>query len=337
MKTKFIIPFLLLLLTSCFKKDDPVVLPVGGSEINSCYMGPNYENQMYFDLGTNTFQQRQLSDWDLCFESTDDGKGIFINSGKNIIVRKIGLYNLNETFASDTAFFKKYPELVDASNGKIATSAIGDWAGYQLPDGRGGTIYGIYIIELRYLSGADRYRRLQITGTNDSEFSCLINNLNSINGNVTIIPKNKTQNFTYFSFKNGGEIVHNAEPNKESWDIEFTQYKTIITKNTPVPLLYQVKGVFSNPNKVTVGIDSTNKFEDITANSISSLWFSNDRDAIGYEWKSYDINKGLYTVNSKINYIIKDTEGHIYKLRFLDFYDKMKVSGNPKFEFARIQ
>lgn len=339
MKIKIIIPVLLLLaLTSCFKKDDPIVLPAGGTEINSCSMGQNYENQMYFDLGTNTFQQRYLSDWDLCFQSDPSGKGIYINSGKNIVVRKIEIYNLNEKQGKDTDnYIKNYPELVDASNGRVGESAIGYWESYQLPDGRGGTIYGIYILELRYLSGEDRYRRLQILGSNDSEYAVIINTLTSVNTNVTIIPKQKNQNYTYYTFKNGGGIVQNAEPDKETWDIEFTQYKTIITKNTPVPILYQVKGVFSNPNKVSVAIDSTKKFEEIDASFIPFLKFSTDRDAIGYEWKSYDIQKGLYTVNQKITYIIMDTEGHVYKLRFLDFYDKMKVSGNPKFEFTRIK
>ena len=46
---------------------------------------------------------------------------------------------------------------------------------------------------------------------------------------------------------------------------------------------------------------------------------------------------GNYTVNSNITYIVKDTDGNYYKLRFLDFYNNKGDKGYPKFEFSRIK
>jgi hypothetical protein len=304
-------------------------------------MGDNYEKQMYFDFSTNTFQEKQLVDWDLSFESTDDGFGIFSNTGYNINIRKANIYNLNEFYASDTDFIMKLPVLVDGSNGKVSTSAIGDWKTYKIYDvSVNGFIPGIYFIELSYLSGKDRFMRLQILNVNDSAYTCKITKLNQNNSSYTIIPKNKAQNFTFYSFKNWGGVVDNAEPPKETWDIEFTKYKTIIP-NPPTTILYTLSGVFSNRNKVEVATDFSNKFDEIDANSINQYIFNTDRDAIGYDnWKTFNYANGAngkYTVNSKITYIIKDTEGKYYKLRFLDFYDKQGRRGNPKFEFIRIK
>jgi hypothetical protein len=42
-------------------------------------------------------------------------------------------------------------------------------------------------------------------------------------------------------------------------------------------------------------------------------------------------------VNAKITFIIQDTDGQIYKLRFLDFYNAKAEKGYPKFEFLRIR
>ncbi len=326
----------MLCLSSCFKKDDAIVLPLGTTEISSCFMGDNYEKQMYFDLSSNTFIEKQLVDWDISFESSDNGFGVFINTGYNIKVRKANIYNLNETLVRDTTYIKQQSELVDGSDGKISSSAIGDWRSYKINDGSGGYIYGIYFIELSYLTGTDRFRRLQIIGVSDSVYAIKITKLDEFNAPITLIHKNKMQNFTFYSFKNGGGVVDNVEPPKTMWDIEFTKYKTVIP-NPPTTILYSVLGVFSNRNNVTVGIDSTSKFEDIDAKYISNYNFSTNKDAIGYEWKTFDRTSYVYTVNSNITFIIKDTDGDYYKMRFLDYYDKFRVKGNPKFEFIRIK
>ena len=81
-----------------------------------------------------------------------------------------------------------------------------------------------------------------------------------------------------------------------------------------------------------------NPFDKITAASIPNYLFSADWNAIGYDWKSHAFGAaGNYTVNSNITYIVKDTDGNYYKLRFLDFYNNKGDKGYPKFEFSRIK
>ncbi|MDI1234746.1 MAG: HmuY family protein [bacterium] len=343
---KYTLGLLLLVLlgTSCFKKDDAVTLPPGYTEISSCFMGTDadhYSKQMYFDLSTNKFYENQLQDWDICFQSSDDGFGVFINGGNGITVRKAELYNLNESKTNDVDnYILLQNELVDASNGNPDQSAMGDWKTYKKPSGTGDTIHGIYFIELGYITSRDRFKKLQIISVNDSFFNVKICALDSNNASIIKIPKNKTQNFTYYSFKNKGSIVNLAEPPKNEWDFVFTKYRTTIP-NPPTTILYTLTGVLNNPNNVAVYMEKVVKFDDINANSISNLNFNTDRDAIGYDnWKTFDyINgaKGRYTVHPEITYIIRDTDNKFYKLRFLDFYDKADRTGNPKFEFIRIK
>jgi uncharacterized protein (TIGR02145 family) len=81
MRILFIIS--IVFLSSCFKKEKPFELPIGESNITSFYLGENYENQIFFDLGTNTFQTKDLFDWDIRFETGKNQFGIFINNTLN--------------------------------------------------------------------------------------------------------------------------------------------------------------------------------------------------------------------------------------------------------------
>ncbi|MEX0595319.1 MAG: hypothetical protein WD512_02385, partial [Candidatus Paceibacterota bacterium] len=251
--------FIIFSLTSCFKKEKPVQLPLGESKIQSFFLGENYENQIFFDLSSNSYQTRGLIDWDLRFESSDQGIGVFINNGIDIKIRKTNLYNLDEPLTLDTNYIKTLPDLIDAPEGNVESSAIGDWRNYVLTSSNKS---GIYILELIYNKVWERYMRMQILSVSDSGYLCKFSPL-SYNGNLvkewpstTYIPKDKNQNFTYFTFKNGGRVVENAEPNKETWDLEFTKYKHIFYNYGPNPFPYLVTGVLSNTNNVVVALDS---------------------------------------------------------------------------------
>jgi hypothetical protein len=332
---------LTLIFSSCFKKEEPIKLPFGESVIQSFYLGENYDKQIFFDLSSNTYQSKELVDWDLRFESSPDGIGVFINNGYDIKVRKTNLYNLDEPLTLDTNYIKSLPDLIDAPEGTVEGSAIGDWRNYVLP---GSNKSGIYVLELIYNKGWDRYVRMQILNSNDSEYVCKFSPL-SYKGTLvtewpttTIIPKDINKNFTYYTFKNGGRVVDNAEPDKKTWDLEFAKYKHIFYNYGPNPFPYLVTGVLSNSYNVEIALDSTKGFDNIDANELTSYQYTKNRNGIGFEWKSFDFSSSfVFSVNDKYTYIIKDTEGKYYKLRFLDFYNEQRVKGYPKFEFILIK
>ncbi len=328
-------------LTSCFKKEDAITLKEGSTIITSFYLGDKYEKQIYFDLSSNTFQEHQLENWDICFDANANGFGVYRNSGYGITVRKIDIYNLDEPNANSESYILQQKIVSDEPNGKAETSAFGDWRKYYIKDQSSGVIKnGIYVIELNYLTGIDRFRRLQIINSTDSTYACRITKLNQNTAPITEIKKNTNQNFTYYSFKNNGIIIDNAEPNKNTWDIQFTQYAYTFYKGTPAEVPnYPVRGVLNNPNKIEVYRDSAiTDFDKIDGTYIKNLPFSSNRDAIGFDWKDFDRNgSSTYSVNAKITYIIKDTDGYYYKLRFLDYYNNLRERGYPKFEYIRIK
>lgn len=296
----------------------------------------NYSKQVYFDLSSNTYQMRQLKDWDLCFESSPDGFGVFTNSGAFVTIRKSNLIHLSEPQTHDTNTIIQFPELREGSDGKATSSAIGDWRMATKVFGND-TQSPVYYIKLNHQTGKDRYRKMQLLGFNDSFYLIKICKLDEDRPAATILIKNKACNYTYYSFKNGGSPVENIEPPKSTWDFVFTRYHCML-HNTSI--YYPVTGVLNNPDKVMVATDFTSKFYDIHAGSINNYTFSSNRDVIGYDnWKTIDnfSASAVFTVHPDCIYIIKDTDGHYYKLRFLDFYDKFRKTGHPKFEYVKIK
>jgi hypothetical protein len=338
----FILFLIIFSLSSCFKKEDPIILPAGNSEISSVFLGEGYSKSMYFDMGTNTYQEKRWADWDICFDASKEGYGVFINTAKSIAVRNIDLYNLTEKKAIDTNYFRTYPELLEPPEGEPAKSAMGGWKTYT---SRGG-LSGIYVIELKSNSGYNRFKRLQILSEVDTAYFVRITDLFNANGDtifngpVQTIPKNPNQNFTYYSFDNKGHIVDHAEPDKHSWDFVFTRYKHIFYNVIPgQPFPYgPLTGILSNSNDVEVARDSAFiGFENIDASSIPKYTFSKTRNAIGFDWKTHAQGPGGYSIATDLCYIIRDTEGYYYKLRFLDYNNELGQPGYPKFEFIRIK
>ena len=75
---------------------------------------------------------------------------------------------------------------------------------------------------------------------------------------------------------------------------------------------------------------------DISAENVAALEYTTRADVIGYDWKYYDFDAGVYTIVPDMNYVIRDREGFFYKFRFVDFYSDLGVKGYPTFEFVRL-
>jgi hypothetical protein len=130
-----------------------------------------------------------------------------------------------------------------------------------------------------------------------------------------------------------------SEPAFTSWDIVFTQYTTLLYTDVGDPYPYLVTGVLLNPKFVEVAVDSITPFEDVNFEKAQTMKFTNRTDRIGYDWKEYDFDAGTYTVNSDLIYIIRDTKGFLYKLRFIGFYkfvNKRMQKGYPSFEYQKL-
>jgi hypothetical protein len=145
---------------------------------------------------------------------------------------------------------------------------------------------------------------------------------------------NNMVHYIWYSFVNS-KVVE-LEPEKNSYDLLFTQYTTMLYTDEGIPYPYLVTGVLINRQGILVAKDTTHPFQEITKDLIPDLTFSKTLDVIGYEWKDYSFSSGVYTVLPNLSYIIRNNTGYLYKLRFIGFYDKNGAKGYPVIEYQAL-
>ncbi|MFM7903588.1 MAG: HmuY family protein, partial [Bacteroidota bacterium] len=157
------------------------------------------------------------------------------------------------------------------------------------------------------------------------------------------IPKNPEYSLMYFTFDNDGMMVDVA-PKKTEWDVVFTKYTfTYCSEPVNSPFRYYlVTGALLNKWSGCVNEqyrkDSTQlyaPFETFDASRLSDVNFNTLAAKIGFSWKDYDFTLGYIIIPDRF-YLVRDTEGYVYKIRFYDFYDDQGNEGAAKFEYKRL-
>lgn len=317
--------FISLSFYSCLKKETPMVLPPPGDAINeTLHTGSDYGRQFYYNLKEAKVVHSGLVDsWHLAFETTSDGYGVFLNGGVGMALVSTNKKKFSELSPHDC---KNILWRQDDPCGQRETSAIGNWNLNQ------NTRNKIYILRLD--AAANTLLGFRLDTVCETWYRIEIGNLGAANTNFYTIYKDPTKTFSYFNMSTRKQ-VEGIEPVKESWDLLFTRYGfTFYDQNPPLP--YIVTGVLLNPAAQAFK-DSSASFYDITADIIPSQPLTKNRDVIGYNWKVYDYDLGIYHVRQDYNFIIHTALGEYYKLRFLSFYDDKGVKGAPGFEFKQIQ
>jgi hypothetical protein len=321
-------------LTSCFDEDIAVTpLDRGDVVSNQVEMMGKYENQVYFDLGSNTtVSTNKYGEWDLGFQSYDSYH-IRLNSARNMAVQDLGKVDFASVNAeSDEIEYKR-----DVPSGNKDSMVIGKW--WLEENGELISKEHVYIVDRKRSHDRTRggLRKIKILSANENKFVFIFAELNSSESDTVVVPRNEMYNFITVSLDGKGSVT-NLEPRSDEWDIVFTKYTELF--DVPGFEVYPVTGALINTRYCeVVEADSTISFDELTSESIGEYVLTNKRDEIGWDWKQVDINTGVYTVNPLKKYIISDTEGFYYKLRFIGFQkivDGKAEKGYPEFEIKLL-
>ena len=330
MKQGILYILLIFLLSSCFEEDE-MVPPHQSGDLTEATVGmtENYKYQVYFDLATHTSVSENLVyDWDLGFETSDSGWHVILNTSRMMYAGNSLKTDFDSVSSTDGIEMK-----FDASNGNMDSTAIGDW--YEISSGTPVSHDYVYVIDPGNLpSGSVKVmRKVSFDFQDEESYVLRFAQLDGSNEQTAVIPRDTTVNFVHFSFEQG---IQNGEPPKTDWDLLFTQYSSMIPTTTGELYPYLVTGVLLNPYRVLAERDTVNLFDDISYEEVIDFPLVNTRDIIGYEWKDYDFDNGVYTVDFSRIYVIRDVEGFYYKLRFTGFYSQTGEKGFPVFEFVRL-
>ena len=120
------------------------------------------------------------------------------------------------------------------------------------------------------------------------------------------------------------------------WDIVFTTYKESIADVTGIFYNYVIRGVLINTHKVEVAQLDNSDFATITLSDAATAKFTKKQHEIGYDWKQYDQSSDQYAMVPKRVYLIK-TDGVVYKMKFVDFYNDQGKKGYPKLAWELLK
>jgi hypothetical protein len=324
------------LLSSCFKKEDPIMPnPTGPIQEEVIPLTQYYENQVYFSLP----QGKQVSmnnkmDFDLSFASADTAYLIRLNSAAFMtaaLTDASTFEDISDTTGLDWRF--------DKSSGNPDSTAFHGWMNIDGSDTSYHEKVWVVNLGINELGFARGLKKMILHRLEGNTYHFTYANMDNTEKKTISVVKNSGHNYTQFTFNDN--VLSQVEPTTEQWDLVFTQYTTLLFTDDGDPYPYLVTGTLINEHRTAVAFDSTLVFEDVELDDVLFLDYSTDIDAIGWDWKELigDINGGdfYYTAHSHYNYFIRSQDGIFYKLRFIGFYDKETgEKGYPTFEFQRL-
>ena len=324
-----IILLFILPLQSCFKEEEMILRHEQGDlEEGQTALGSYYENQVYFDLyGNEKVTGSSIYDWDLSFESSSGGWLIRLNSAKFMLAG-----NSKDTLFSADLIMDDLEMKFDKSDGNPDSTALLSW--FETTEDSTWSNRYVYLVD----RGSDEEGKT--LGQKKVQFDILEDvfimryaNTDNTQDTTVLIYRDPAMDQSYYSFEDG--LVDIAPP-PDQWSLLFTKYTTMLVTDEGEDYPYLVVGVLLNSNGVAAARDTIHNFMDMDADDITDLAFTTQADVIGYEWKYYNFDAGVYTIEPDMNYVIRDKDGFFYKFRFVDFYSDQGVKGYPTFEFVRL-
>jgi hypothetical protein len=333
-------------MASCFPEDNPVQpITPGGLETGRLEMSRFYTQQFYYDLGSASVAgENYFGIWDLGFACEDGDYHIILNYAKFMRV-----YNTEEVnFESvDDSFLPGIAEdslwKFDNPFGYEDSTAFGKW----WVDDNGDIISNehVFIVDLGKDEKTKPYgkKKLQLFGFQDGEYVLRVADLDGSNDTTFSVAKDVQYNYVNVSIRGEAVEIAQSEPPSDTWDLIFTKNTELLYTSEGDGVWYSVVSVLLNPKYVEADyiildtVDVSGDFKKIDRSIIDTLDFKSTRNAIGHEWKYYDLDgTDSYVTFPRIVYIIKDDIGFYYKLHFIDFYDDKGNKGTPRFEFQRL-
>lgn len=322
MKTGHAPAVLLFLLCGCIKDELPVPAhDPGGVNVVQVCLGAGYAQQVWLDLGGGAVvSTNDRMAWDLAFECGPDGWRVMLNGSRMMTAWDCGQDDIAQP--TDTAGMHA-GRRIDAPSGDPDSTAIGDWRAE----------HPVFVLDLGYGTSGQwlGLKKIKLVASDQSGYTFLSADIDGGDVQDHAVQRDAQRSSACFSLATNATVA--IEPMRGQWDLCFTQY----THQFYEPYIpYLVAGALSDMSTVRVARITDIPFEQVDLADTLEHPFSHARNAIGYDWKTYDFDLGSYTVDASIVYLVRDAEGWYHKLHFVDYYGDLGQVGCPTFEVQRF-
>lgn len=324
--------FIVVLLSSCIKRiDGPIDYEISAYKLYDVNLNysfnptsnlTEYVDKVYFSLAdSSVVKSVKSNEWSIAFASNPaSDRQVIMNYALGTTCNGFTLNDTNwtrivteNTFATNTLKFANH---YDTFANLMSSSGITNNHIYYLNYGKYNVYHKLQILNKTASSVTFRYAKIDGSG--------------EITQTLAINPQT---NYTYFSFKDNA-IIDIEPADKNSWDIEFTRYTTLVTEFNDTKM-YTVTGVINNPNKsIKIAQFDDVKLEDISFNQLLSANYSNYLGKIGYSWKKFSSasQDGFYSIPTR-SYVV-NIDNKYYGMQFTEYsklVDNIMVKGYPMF------
>ena len=286
--------------------------PAGVAEVHTASIGDSYEQRIFYSLVDRAVvASNSKMDWCLRLEPREDGVDAVLNSSRTMRLARTGLTAFRTDWTEDEVDGLAWR--LDAPNGYPVDSLE-----------RVLTVGEVVLINLGYGLENDLLGRCQVQLVAMDSEACELRvaNLDGTAEAIVSIPWNPDGPHGYASLLE--QAARDLEPPSQTWELLLTQYSELLDGDFP----YQVTGFLTPSQRVTVRDYSDLSWDDALARDWSSDSFSTDWNAIGYDWKYFDLNEGVYNIDPNRIFGVRTAEGHEFQLRILDFYDEIGNKGH---------
>ena len=343
--------------TSCSSEDTPqapIVVVIDGAAVSPEVGGPNEPNQVYVDLSTTTTTVVKRDSWDLGFYSGSEFR-VSLNGSISMATAALSTTNIDEVKSSDQEVIYLQPlvrtntytdesaPFVDAPNGNILETAISEISDTDSEN-------KVYLVNLGYevdttapatgsysANGEARgWKKIRILKDGDN-YLLQYADLDANTHKEISISKNEAYHFTFFSFNTENEV--SVEPLKNEWDLNFTIFTNLIPNAGPYVYPDYVTNNTKSDAKVYMidtDVDSYT-YDSFSLTDIDNSNFTNDQRSVGSSWRNGGGPGSLPSLKDNVFYIVNDTDGNLYKLKFLALTSEAGERGHPEFVYSLLQ
>ncbi len=298
--------FLLLILGSCIPEEEPVA-PYDRGDVNvvELEMGQRFSKMVFYSLSEQKIiDECELSDWDLYLDESE----IRLNPSRYMAAALTNATSFDEISDTSGLSFQ-----YDPSSGKGEKVLKANTNIYVLDLGISGEGLPLGFLLARITDEGDSYllETAELGGTKQEKQSA---------------PK-----ASYYSFSEQSTFDLIAP---DAYDLVFTRYPQYFPDEG---VYYLVTGALSGNSTEIRQVDDQSFDEiDYAFYEARADVLGSEEDIIGYDWKEYDFDAAFYEIVPNRSYLIRDSKGFVYKLRFTSYYDQEGQSGHPSFEYLLL-
>lgn len=349
MMKKYFLPILIsfILLLNCKEDDSPIVVPQPGATLDVPVGGPTEPNQVWVDLDQNRMNVNQRDCWDFGFYGGDKFR-VILNNSTLMAAGKLNSTSIDEVKESDIASMKSVVTVgnFQADNVQYVDDIMGNYLERTAIDeiSEKDEENHVYLVNMGYsvfsgntndltVVGKHRgWKKIRVLRNDSNSYKIQFADINDTTHHEMIVKKDKEYHFSYLSLSTG---IVKVQPAKNLWDLCFTVF---INENkghgTYTFSDFVTINTMNNTGAYQANISDVGSYEDFAKEKVDYTKFVyNDHRVIGSSWRTTYGGAKVFTDRF---YVLKDSKGNLFKLKFLNMTDKDGRRGYPKFEYKLL-